>query len=328
MLKELFSNRLFIGALAFFVLCVGSSLLYMHYDMQRGAAELAKDQEQIKQLTERQTSQPKAETPIVDTSQGGHFHADGTWHSEPHETIAVPVEASERFTSIPDAFADVVNPTSTSSNPLFSDGVPEHLQCPLELIGVYSNEDKEKLRSKVMPIYHEIMEKWNPNRLITDLWYPMIEAEKWYRDNADPDKAEILTGQGRVDWLVQLWLDFPEMIVLSKEDPVRFSDKVRVDMGDWSPDWNAFTLPDGSGRVFRMDYDKRYEFTWSNYTEKEDGSFTSNTFTHKTGLSGENGELVKINLDEVSDEDLERLGGWNFNINPYTTGTYKLEDKK
>lgn len=39
-------------------------------------------------------------------------------------------------------------------------------------------------------------------------------------------------------------------------------------------------------------------------------------------------ELVEIHLDEVSDEELERLGGWNYNINPYTTGAYKLGDKK
>ena len=90
MLKELFSNRLFIGALAFFVLCVGGSLLYMHYDMQKGAAELAKDPEHIKQLTEKKDQAPSstAEVPMSDTSQGGHFHADGTFHAQPHETGA------------------------------------------------------------------------------------------------------------------------------------------------------------------------------------------------------------------------------------------------
>lgn len=117
MLKELFSNRLFIGALAFFVLCVGGSLLYMHYDMQRSAVEFAKDQEQIKQLTERQTPQPKAETPVVDPSQGGHFHEDGTWHGEPH-TVEVPVEP----------------PAVAPSEPYFSDAelaeIPEDMLEP------------------------------------------------------------------------------------------------------------------------------------------------------------------------------------------------------
>ena len=89
MLRELFSNRLFIGALAFFVLCVGGSLLYMHYDRQRGAAELAKNQERIKELTERQTPQPtETEADIAEQTPQGHFHADGTFHAEPHETRA------------------------------------------------------------------------------------------------------------------------------------------------------------------------------------------------------------------------------------------------
>ncbi len=34
-------------------------------------------------------------------------------------------------------------------------------------------------------------------------------------------------------------------------------------------------------------------------------------------------EGVRINLDEVPDEELQRLGGWNVNINPYTTGAYE-----
>ncbi len=48
MLKELFSNRLFLGALAFFVLCVGESLLYMQHVKQQSAHELAERQERVK----------------------------------------------------------------------------------------------------------------------------------------------------------------------------------------------------------------------------------------------------------------------------------------
>ena len=35
---------------------------------------------------------PKSEVkdPVGDTSQGGHFHADGTWHDEPHEGEVQP----------------------------------------------------------------------------------------------------------------------------------------------------------------------------------------------------------------------------------------------
>ncbi|MCY3740168.1 MAG: hypothetical protein OXH00_04025 [Candidatus Poribacteria bacterium] len=44
---------------------------------------------------EKPTEQPTAEVPEGDTSQGGHFHADGTWHAEPHEAEVPPVPESD-----------------------------------------------------------------------------------------------------------------------------------------------------------------------------------------------------------------------------------------
>ena len=101
MLKELFSNHLFIGALAFFVLCVVGSLLYMQHVERPGAEELVKDAEPRKQLTEKKDPQSTAEAPILkETAQSGHFHEDGTWHSEPHAPME-PTDAqlNERMTS-------------------------------------------------------------------------------------------------------------------------------------------------------------------------------------------------------------------------------------
>ena len=44
---------------------------------------------------EKPTQQPTtAQTPVGETSQNGHFHADNTWHEGPHETPPTPpVEA-------------------------------------------------------------------------------------------------------------------------------------------------------------------------------------------------------------------------------------------
>ena len=89
MLKELFSNRLFIGALAFFILSVVGGMLYISHVEKQGAEELATDEDRVKQVTEKQQQQPTAKAPVGDTAQGGHFHADGTWHGEPHD---VPME--------------------------------------------------------------------------------------------------------------------------------------------------------------------------------------------------------------------------------------------
>ena len=92
MLKDLFSNRLFIGALAFFVLCVGGSLFYSHHETQKGEAGLAETQDRLKQWNERQKQQPTTQAPVVEQPpQDGHFHADGTFHAGPHEPT--PVEA-------------------------------------------------------------------------------------------------------------------------------------------------------------------------------------------------------------------------------------------
>ena len=96
MLKDLFSNRLFIGALAFFVLCVGGSLLYMQHVEQPSAREMAAHEERLKQLTDRKTQQPtKAVSSVASQTEQGHFHADDTFHAEPHERIAAPSEVSD-----------------------------------------------------------------------------------------------------------------------------------------------------------------------------------------------------------------------------------------
>ena len=275
---------------------------------------------------------PTMQAPVGDTSEGGHFHADGTWHGEPHDPPAAPAVLN-RSTFAPIAVADGVNPTSTSSNPMFADGVPEHLQCPPEFIDVYGREDKENIIRKTMPIYDEILEKWNPNRPIANLWDAYIEHEKWYRENADPERAEFFGAAGRVDWLVQQWLDYPEIVALLAEDKPRASDMLRVEIGMFSPDWNAFTLPDDSGRTFRTDVDKKYVFTWGPYTEtSEDETRTTTrgpwTLTEGPMNGDPNAEVIEIDLDTISDAELEHLQGWNYNINPYTTGAYKLGENR
>ncbi len=88
MFKDLFSNRLFIGALAFFVLCVCGSLLYMQHVEKQSARESAAHEERLKQFTERETRQPTKGVSSVaaQTEQVGHFHSDGTFHAGAHET--------------------------------------------------------------------------------------------------------------------------------------------------------------------------------------------------------------------------------------------------
>lgn len=76
MLKALFSNRLFIGALAFFVLCVGGSLLYQQQVYRQTARELAGPNERPKVLTEKQQLQPPPASADEAASAGGGVHID------------------------------------------------------------------------------------------------------------------------------------------------------------------------------------------------------------------------------------------------------------
>ena len=280
--------------------------------------------------------------PPGQTAESGHWHGD-EWHADEHDAH-VPAEAQQpppikqsaaedtpdTPQTQPQLPADFVNPTSTSSNPLFADGVPEHLQCPPELIGVYSREIDAETSDGLKRIGIEILEKWNPNRPLTEVYPAFIEAERWYHDNADPQRSGLGWGAGQLDWQCQLALDFPEIGVLAMEDPERSTYVRMVELGEWDPDHNMFELADGSGRTFRTDTDKKYVFTWGAfYRETEDGFESSDGFRHTSGPNNgdPNAEVIEINLDTVTDEELEELGGWNFNINPYTTGHYKLGDK-
>lgn len=96
MLKDLFSNRLFILVLAFFVLCVVGGSLYIWYVERTGVEKLADTPDRVKELMEKRQS--TAEVPEGDTSPGGHWHGD-EWHAEPHESLTL--DTPEAKTVVP-----------------------------------------------------------------------------------------------------------------------------------------------------------------------------------------------------------------------------------
>ena len=97
MFRDIFTNRFFIVVLAFFVLCVGGSLLYRQHVDRQGAEDAAETEARVEQWDESQREKPIAEAPVVEQStEVGHFHADGTFHAESHETtVEPPVAAPE-----------------------------------------------------------------------------------------------------------------------------------------------------------------------------------------------------------------------------------------
>ena len=96
MLKDLFSNRLFLGALAFFILCVGGSLLYMRHVQRVESEKLSAAQARVEQWNERRKEQSAAKASVVEPSAVlRQFHADGTFHAEQQMPITHKSEASE-----------------------------------------------------------------------------------------------------------------------------------------------------------------------------------------------------------------------------------------
>lgn len=326
----MFRRRFWLPLLIVLLVFVGCGLFYGRRVAKQEPVKIYKPVEVAGEAT---APKPKP-TPPGETAESGHWHGD-EWHAEPHETDPPPVAAPPLAEAQPtptQRTPDFVNPTRTSSNPLFAEGVPEHLQCPEELIDTYAVEFDPVTRERMYQITGEILEKYNPNRPLTEVWAAFMSAERWYHDNADPEMAGISMGANRVDWMIQIALDFPEMIVLAQEDVDRAFNMRLVELGVFSPDViNKFTLPDGSGRTFRTDGDKQYIFRWGAFYRETEGGFEqSEGFVYKTGPSNgdPNAEVIEINLDEISDEALEALKGWDYNINPYTTGAYKLGDNK
>ena len=221
---------------------------------------------------------------------------------------------------------------TSSSNPLFADGVPEHLHCPEEWVGVYVNtlsqSDHEELGRIGQLRIDEILSKYNPRRPLTEVWPLYIAAEKYYFANADSEHSGPGEASGRLDWQYQNMLDFPEIFVLGNTDVSEqlrdrhhYSTMREVAKGRWDPDLNVHILQDG--REFRARDGYRYEEIASKTgSDAKWGTKRTIGFGH----SGKDAELVKIYLSDTSDEELEQLGGWNYNIDPYATGIYTLPE--
>ena len=329
----MFIRKYWVPLSVFLVLIVGISVYYLQTRPPKEPIVIYKTTE---------VEKPKTKDPGDDTSEGGHFHADGTWHEVPHETEVPSAETPTppRTTSggywsngvyhRPAGYVPAYPRGQTSSNPYFADGVPEHLKCPEKWIGVYfwATDEWEAAKEKVRRVGYEVMAQYNPNRPIHEVWPRFIEAELFYQANADippldperhppgslaeagaaPERAEAVD---RIDWFFQHALDYPEVIKLMVEDDDNstYFNAWRMELGFDKPNWNAVTLVDG--RIFYERSGYRYEFTYTDGNQ----TFTSGS-THS---ADPNTPLVRINLNETSDEELEALG-IDYSIIPYRQG--------
>ena len=327
-------KRVWIPILSVLVIAMGCGLFY--------GRKIA-NQEPIKVYTAVEVEPKPKPPPPGETFETGHWHGD-EWHSTPHEPPAADVPFAERekpATPVPQrstgggywsngvyhrpaGYVPAYPRGQTSSNPYFADGVPEHLKCPEKWIGVYrwATSDWEAAVDKMRQIAYEVMEKYNPNRPIHEVWARFIDDELFYQANADippldPDRPadgaapERTEAVDRIDWFIQHALDYPEVLELKRADNdfSTYWNAWRMELGFDKPDWNVVELLDG--RKFRERSGYRYKFTFT------DGDQTFTSTSQHSGPS--DAPLVEINLNETSDEELEALG-IDYSIIPYRQG--------
>ena len=81
MLRDMLSNRIFIGILVLLI-CGVVSVYFLRTDLPEEPVKIYTPVEPL--------PKPKAEAPISETEQDGHVHEDGTWHEGSHEAHAPP----------------------------------------------------------------------------------------------------------------------------------------------------------------------------------------------------------------------------------------------
>ena len=323
-------KRVWIPILIVLLVAMGCGLFYNR--------RIAK-QEPIKVYKAVEVETKPKPPPPGETYETGHWHGD-EWHAQPHETPAQgpqPTKVSDTSQGgywangvyhRPAGYVPPYPRGQTSSNPYFKDSVPEHLKCPEKWIGdyIWANGEWAAAIEKMRQVSRVVMEQYNPNRPIHEVWPRFIEDELFYQAHADippldpernppgsiweasavPERAEAVD---RIDWYFQHILDYPEVISLMENDGKKYVNAWRMELGFDKPGWNAVTLLDG--RIFYERSDHRYKFTFT------DGNQTFTSTSSHSG--GPDAPLVEINLNETSDEELEALG-IDYSIIPYRQG--------
>ena len=202
----------------------------------------------------------------------------------------------------------------------FPDGtpVPEHLLCPEKFVGIHltdlSDAEMQEFGEHLEKAAAEVDANYNLNRPVSELWDEFMALELEYQ--ADAERAYKYgrgIGGGDIARQYEQLYKFPEIIKLTEADSDRFYNTFMVEKGSFDPDWNVWEMLDG--RQFRAGDGYMYEFHY----EVENG-----ILTERIGHSSRDAPVKVINLNETSDEELERLGGWNYNYNPYTGGSITL----
>lgn len=105
--QDLLSNRLFIGALTFFILTIVGGTVYLKHVEHQTQIELERTEEIVKRLNKSNTTSAEMSqvpeikktslTAVEDTSQGGHWHGE-EWHTSEHSIEENPLSTTHKET--------------------------------------------------------------------------------------------------------------------------------------------------------------------------------------------------------------------------------------
>ena len=167
-----------------------------------------------------EVEKPQAEVPVGDTSQGGHFHEDGTWHAGPHETpradegqIRSPSQLPNASSEVGSAVVPQRSPTPSEAYQALREKYPGQTQNPTPFedvpVDLWDFEATKKAFQDHFKFYVEQggnkPEVFNNNRevRIADAIMGNIDnaAKPWF-GLFTPEQCE------EIDALYQLYFDF------------------------------------------------------------------------------------------------------------------------
>ena len=120
MLRNLLSNRIFIGILVLLV-CGVVSVYFLRTDLPEEPIKIYTPVEPL--------PKPKAEAPIGETEQDGHVHEDGTWHEGAHDApVESPVEAPVTTPPEPDPLETFSEEERQAAITRMLESLPEKLE--------------------------------------------------------------------------------------------------------------------------------------------------------------------------------------------------------
>ena len=316
-MKDVFLQRVIFGTLLFLVCIIAFGIVSLKRIKSQAQNAVAETATQVQSLI---GNPPKPPPPGETVSESGHLHGD-EWHADPHKPVG-HWEVSDSGEIAPSQFFQ--SPVEWS-NPLMPDEIPEHLKMPPEWENrdyTALSEEKEPQRytefeQRLRTLTEAVIENYNPERPIAELWDDFIRAEKLYHAHSEHAQKYTLPALGgfRGDWYYQEIWNFPEIyeLILSEEPSTQWMNVYHIEMGKLDPNFNRLYLHDG--REFRTQDEYIYDFV-AGYDE-EQGTYQHN---YRSIASGniQNVEPMTVNLDTISDAELKRIQGWNYNVNPYT----------